>query len=200
MLTRKVARMRSWFKMRRKAFIGPLGDDIPSIFPIVLGVVLFMATITYANGAYNARNEELTLRKTALALSYAVTEKGVFSIDEFTALCEKSLVPYATHSGTKFAVVLKRHCGKVNLFNSNPFYSNFHGEGADNVGLCTNMDFSEDVRERAWAAVNSSDFEAAQPYFPSDAVVLNYPIAVACPEENSATNGVGMVNVIVWKR
>jgi len=179
--------------MKRNAFIGPLGDDIPSIFPIVLGVIIFIGTILYANSAYNARNADLHLRKTALALAYTATEKGTLSIQEFQKLCENSFKPYAAHAGTKFAVVLKRHCNKIDLFNQNPFYSNYSG----NAGLCTNAVFKS-------TSINSTPGMAGVSTAIADevknAVVLNYPVAVNCPQENSATLGLGVINVIVWQK
>ncbi|NYZ75351.1 hypothetical protein H0O03_03775 [Candidatus Micrarchaeota archaeon] len=180
--------------MKKRGFIGPLGDDIPSIFPIVLGIVIFMGTIVYANGAYNARNADLHLRKTALELSYMATEKGTLSTQDFRDLCDKSFKPYASHAGTNFAIVFKRHCSKIDLFNKNPFYSNYSG----NAGLCTNAAFKSPL-------INSTpsmtpDVGTAIADEVKDAVVLNYPIAVNCPEENSATLGLGVINVIVWQK
>ena len=177
--------------MRKRAFIGPLGDDIPSIFPIVLGIVVFMGTIAYANGAYNARNADLHLRKTALSLSYMATEKGTISAQEFTELCEKSFKPYATHAGTNFAVVLKRHCSKIDLFNKNPFYSGYAGAGlCTNARLAPGLNTTRDLTPGVSAGLSEI----------KDAVVLNYPVAVNCPDENSATLGLGVINVIVWNR
>ncbi|MEW5955009.1 MAG: hypothetical protein AB1626_00540 [Candidatus Micrarchaeota archaeon] len=179
----------------KKGFIGPLGDDIPSIFPIVLGIIVFIGTIMYANAAFNARNEDLHLRKTALSLAYMATEKGALSVQDFQGLCDKSFKPYATHAGTNFAVVLKRHCDKIDLFNKNPFYSSY---GTDNKGLCTNVAFKNTALNRT--PQMSDDVRSGMRDEVKDAVVLNYPLAVACPEENSATFGLGVMNVIVWRK
>ena len=67
----------------KKGFVGPIGDDIPSIFPIVIGVVLFISTIGFVNSQFDARNEQLSLKKAGLGISYAILRSGYLSDNEF---------------------------------------------------------------------------------------------------------------------
>jgi hypothetical protein len=136
-----------------RGFIGPIGDDIPSIFPIVAGVVLFLGTLVYANNALDARNAELNLRKAGLDLSYAVLEKGFLSTSDLGTVCSGSLVPTAGRFDAMFLVVLK-DCGQRN--SQNPF---------EGVGFCAAPD-----------AVYS-------PQPPKSYVSLAYPIATDCGTE-----------------
>ncbi len=40
----------------KKGFIGPIGDDLPSLVPIVVSLLLFFTTFTLALNTYNTKN------------------------------------------------------------------------------------------------------------------------------------------------
>lgn len=194
--------MQKKHKKAKHGFIGPLGDDIPSIFPIVLGVILFMTTLIYINNAIGERNSDFNLRRAALSLGYISTQKGTYAINEFGALCNASMIPFANQQGLYFAVIMKRHCDKID-FGTNPYFSGYE-QPTKNAGLCTNA--LEEKSKIQWSALTDSNnpstdlLSTAQNYGPKDTVILNYPIAVPCPEETNVTLGLGMMNVIVWPK
>ncbi len=157
-----------------RGFIGPVGDDIPSIFPIVAGIVLFLGTLVYANNALDSRNAELDLRKAALDLSYAVLEKGFVSVDDLNAVCSSSLIPTAGRHRALFLVVLK-DCGQRN--SQNPF---------EGVGFCAGPNTGWDAGSRKVVPE------------PSSYVSLAYPVATYCGNGNE--RGLGVVNVITWNK
>lgn len=182
------------YTMKRKAFIGPLGDDIPSIFPIVAGMLLFIGSILYVNAQVDERNADLALRQATQKLAYLSTAKGSFLPGEFSALCSTSIRPFAENNGLKFAVVLKRQCSGIELVNSNAYREE---EGIDvnapwnNDYVCTSN--NPNIQEQYRQARQVKDLA------PKDAVTLIYPVAVPCPDLASPTNGLGTINVIVWK-
>ncbi len=156
-----------------RGFIGPIGDDIPSIFPIVAGILLFLGTMAYANNALQLRNQELNLRKAALDLSYIVLEKGFLSAGELNALCDASLRPTGDRGNAKFVVLLKG-CDQRN--SQDPF---------ENVAACSS----------SVVALNSSRMPDPQP---QSYVSLAYPVATDCMGAVGG-RGLGIVNVITWK-
>ena len=67
--------------MKFKGFIGPLGDDIPSIFPIVFSVLLFTGSVLYANQIVSEKAKAIQINEGAMALSYLLTEKGFVELE-----------------------------------------------------------------------------------------------------------------------
>lgn len=178
----------------RKAFVGPLGDDIPSIFPIIAGVLLFLSTVYYVSGLVDARSSYLETRKSALDLSYIATEKGFLKQEDFEDLCETRLKQTGSSLGVKFLAFLDvnkdfAHCSEIS-FSSSP--ANFYGTAADEnygamhrYGYCTNAD----------PVPEADELESKQ------LIVLNYPISTPCFEGGtpSSIRGIGFLTVIAWK-
>jgi len=185
---------------KRKGFVGPLGDDIPSIFPIIAGVLLFIGTLVYAFGLVQEKNQYLEIRRAGMTLSYIMTEKGEMPNEaEFDEKC--GLVKKTADTNRVYVLVtLKRYCKNVELYQGgqgkdylSPFYiEKFEGDAgidSDNGRTwlwCSNYESIENIKDGL--------FEQ-----PKNAVLLNYPIAVPCPTARDSTRGVGFVNVIVWR-
>lgn len=196
-------------KLCLRGFVGPLGDDIPSIFPIVAGVLLFVGTVAYAVDLVNQKNSYLEIRKAGLGLSYLVTEKGVVTQKSFSEKCP-IIQRYGTANAVKFIVTIKRYCTKIILGTeaseyASPYYvekSDAPNKDRDEPGHtwlhCSNVGGDEKELEKLgltqWPPPTPTAIRA-----PKNAVLLNYPAAVPCPETSSATNGLGMINVIVWR-
>ncbi|MBI5229673.1 hypothetical protein HY991_06195 [Candidatus Micrarchaeota archaeon] len=171
----------------RKGFVGPIGDDIPSIFPIIAGVMLFLGTVVYATNAIESKNRELDIRRTTLGLAYIATEKGFINPTDFDSRCQNISRPYADRQHIKFAIVVKKFCKAINV-NTNVFSAeadaSTDGRGFD----CTN--------DQTKLSTMASDPSKV----PKDIIILNYPIAVQDPcGDGSITNGLGMLNVVVWR-
>lgn len=197
--------------MRRlKGFVGPLGDDLPSIFPIVAAVLLFGATLFHANQLVDQKNKELGLRQGVLSLSYLVTEKGLLDdrADFKNRLCEDQLKKQGQSLRVHFLITIKKYCQKVEFYTagvSPPYASPYFLEetlergGASAQGhtfaYCTNQ-YKDN---RLWdlkrnQAVTTPDFPV-----PEDAVTLVYPIGVPCESGGFPTNGMGLVFVTGWR-
>jgi len=63
----------------RKGFIGPIGDDLPSIISIVLALGLFFSGVTYALDTYNQKIADMELLKGSVEIARAVMENGTVS-------------------------------------------------------------------------------------------------------------------------
>ncbi len=160
-------------KKRAKGFIGPIGDDIPSIFPIVAGILLFLGTMIYVNNAVQQRNAELQLSKAALDLSYVVLEKGFMSKSEFQSVCTASARPTGERSNVHFAIILK-NCGQVD--SQDPF---------EGVSQCVSK--VDDA---------NSNWEIDAGKKPASYVSFAYPVSTYCGTQTE--RGIGVVNIITW--
>ena len=168
--------------MRLKAFVGPLGDDFPSIFPIVAGVLLFFGTLAYAAGVIDEKNSYFEVRKASLGLAYILTQKGRLRQMEFKSLCDTQAVDYACSKGVKFYAALVPQCDGVK------FYDDFRDSvtaGSYEPESCSLTKQGETLDLAEVAKKNP--------------VVVNYPMAVPCPSAGAYTYGLGTVSVVVWR-
>ncbi len=185
----------------KRGFIGPIGDDIPSIFPIVAGMLLFISTILYANAQVDARNSELLQREATQKLAYLATQKASFQPGEFQTICANSLRGFAENNGLKFAVVVKKFCERgctrcsngIDLLNSNVFNEDEirNSPTFDPNYVCTSE------KQPILDEFNAARLDVSNA--PKDAVVLTYPFTVPCPDDASPVKGLATLNVIVWK-
>ena len=58
-----------------KAFIGPLGDDIPSIIAILLALGLFFSGMTFALNSFNEKSNSVSLLKASVEMSRSATSR-----------------------------------------------------------------------------------------------------------------------------
>ena len=61
----------------RRGFIGPIGDDLPSIVAIMLALGLFFSGVLFALNAYNQKLASLDLLKGGLEVSRVVLADGL---------------------------------------------------------------------------------------------------------------------------
>jgi len=175
----------------RKAFVGPLGDDIPSIFPIIAGVLLFLSTVYYVSGLVDARSSYLETRKSALDLSYILTEKGFLKPDDFNALCGNRLKSMGSGLNIKFLAFLDVKNGDCAGISFSSYPEGFYGTvaGLDygamhRYGYCTNADPVPEASKLASKQL----------------IVLNYPVSTLCFDNaHSSSRGIGLLTVIAWK-
>jgi hypothetical protein len=62
-----------------KGFIGPLGDDLPSVLMIVLALGLFFTSILFTFNTYNEKISKLRMMEGAMEVGRVITEKGIFT-------------------------------------------------------------------------------------------------------------------------
>ena len=185
----------------KRGDIGAIGDDIPSIFPIVAGVLLFITTILYVNPQYEARNNYLELRKSGIAFSYYALSDGYLSDKQFVDNCPL-YKEFAARRGVKFVFSLKKACQRIDL--------------ADDVFSATsNLGFRPPISDAEYVTgkICSTDSTAASPTalpkvngaqisttnLPKDFQIYSFPVAVQCDSE-ATLKGVGVANIVVWQR
>ncbi|MFH0971246.1 MAG: hypothetical protein V1835_01635 [Candidatus Micrarchaeota archaeon] len=185
-------------RMQLKGFIGPLGDDIPSIFPIVAGVLLFITSLMYITSQVDQRNAYLDVRAATLRMSYIATDKGYMEDLQFTSKCTNDFKPFAGKNNIEFAVILKKYCGPIKFADDeNLKITRRQIDWGNGVQVpISDMICSSNA---SIEGVAPEDVHAANPLaFPfRDTVILSYPIAVDC---GNALRGLGLISVAGWRR
>ncbi|NUN11476.1 hypothetical protein HUU53_02425 [Candidatus Micrarchaeota archaeon] len=186
----------------KKGFIGPIGDDIPSIFPIIGGVILFVATFALSAQIVDEKNDLLKVQRETLSLAYLATESGFVTEEDFLKNCDNRLQQQAINKGIKMLVTVKRFCDGIPLnelqkSETDPafeFYSPYYIDAGQENELGHTWLYC------SWNGQTISDLPPGLNKPTSkNTVTLTYPIAVPCPDVDSATSGIGVVNVVGWK-
>ncbi|MFH1752443.1 MAG: hypothetical protein ABH821_05920 [archaeon] len=76
--------------MNCKAFIGPIGDDLPSLIPLIFALVVFFSVFTLSFNVYDAKNYEFELHSTALRIGNLLkSDSYIENHENFTDLCDR---------------------------------------------------------------------------------------------------------------
>lgn len=74
---------------KNKGFIGAIGDDLPSLIPIFLGLVVFFAVFLGVFNDYNAKNKVFDLNQEAIEISMQLKSDPVItSYSHFQEKCK----------------------------------------------------------------------------------------------------------------
>ena len=72
----------------RRGFIGPIGDDLPSLIPLLLGLVIFFSTFTNAFSAFDARSADFKDDVAVMRISRTIQSNSyIYSVENFRELC-----------------------------------------------------------------------------------------------------------------
>ncbi len=73
----------------KKGFIGAIGDDLPSLIPIFVGLVIFFAVFLNVFNDYNAKNKLFNLNQEAVEISMQLkSDPVIIDYDHFMEKCE----------------------------------------------------------------------------------------------------------------
>jgi len=76
--------------MKRKGFIGPIGDDLPSLIPILVALIIFFTTFTATFEVYERGNTRFDRIIKVLKISNELRgDKYINDVEEFDELCDK---------------------------------------------------------------------------------------------------------------
>ncbi len=83
------------WRMRRlrgsRGYIGPLGDDFPSIFPLMLGLLVFFSSLYIAYTTYQSKNDTVQCMRANILISRAVRYQVVFDKEYWKKACNLGL-------------------------------------------------------------------------------------------------------------
>jgi len=89
----------------RKGFIGPIGDDLPSIIALMLALGIFFSAITYSLNAYNQKLIDLDELKGSIDIGRVVLGEGLV-----TDINPPSVAYVAKSYSLYYAVCLESKC------------------------------------------------------------------------------------------
>ena len=91
----------------RKGFIGPIGDDLPTMLIILLALGLFFSSVVFAFDLYNQKNEALRVGRGSLEIAKVFTSRGILSEadlsgNELKGMADRLAVSYNLEYGAYF--------------------------------------------------------------------------------------------------
>jgi hypothetical protein len=158
-----------------RGFLGPIGDDLPSLIPLVFALMLFFGAFGVAFSTFNLRGKDFDLQIEALRISTDLKGNSYFSnYAGFRSVCDS-----ITAKGIKFRVGLFSLDKKVDL--TAPEYYAVVGKTPDdkNVFKCENTD--EELTKDLLAIKNP--------------IVRDFPVALS---ENFIVTPLSLV-IAIWR-
>ncbi len=74
--------------MDQKGYLGPIGDDIPSLIPILVGLVTFFAAFTFTLNEYTTRSNSFNADRDTLVIANALKgDSYIATPGEFISSC-----------------------------------------------------------------------------------------------------------------
>lgn len=181
--------------MLEKGFLGPIGDDLPSLIPLLFALLVFFSTFSFSFGVFNSENT--SFQEDIAVLNVSRILKGtnyITSYNDFAQKCASINI-----SSTKFIA------GITNYFTAPDAYAGQYG-GNDNprayeLGFfkATTAD-GEKTFECPNRNIDSAELERihsqAKEYFNAKTIVVKiYPLVV---EDNRIVKPMHLV-VIAWR-
>lgn len=75
-------------KKAQRGYLGPIGDDIPSLIPIIVGLITFFGAFTYTLNEYNHRTQTFAADRDSLIIANALKGDSYLSnYTEFAKAC-----------------------------------------------------------------------------------------------------------------
>lgn len=82
-------------KLNKKGYIGAIGDDLPSLIPIFLGITIFFAVFLNTYNVYKKNTEIYSLKNDAINISGIMKEEPMFTdYNKFMETCNRINTKY----------------------------------------------------------------------------------------------------------
>ena len=94
---------------QKKGFIGPIGDDLPSIIAILLGLSLFFSGLSFTLNVYNHKLTAYNILKGTMEVAHKVNDKGIIDASSpgYTGRLKNSAKNIAKSYGISFCIKTK---------------------------------------------------------------------------------------------
>ena len=192
-----------------KGFLGPIGDDLPSLIPLLFGLAIFFSSFTFAYQAFDAENANFKYAIKSMDLAKTVKSDSFISgYADFRTSCNNISV-----SGISYKVLLFRDFIKIkedSASSTNPLSMDTHGIVTGDVLNEINPDNTLIKADEATELKEEGD--EFYPYFICSNVskdglatvgkikkfdVRLFPVAYLNKANNSSTD-VAVLMVITW--
>ncbi len=76
-------------QLNARGYLGPIGDDIPSLIPIIVGMITFFAAFTFTLNEYNQRSSSFAADRDTLIIANSLKgDSYLSSFTEFDTACK----------------------------------------------------------------------------------------------------------------
>lgn len=133
--------------LTEKGFLGPIGDDLPSLIPLTFALIIFFATFTFSLNSFEQKNALISDDMDTLKIARIMRSQSyISSYGEFSALCDKAEVIV---TGLRFEAGLVEY----NLDPQAPYGLNildlqYYSDSEGNKFYCTNLQSGENPLSR----------------------------------------------------
>lgn len=166
--------------MGEKGYLGAIGDDFPSIFPIAFGLIFFFGSITITYNNYNQKRDIGQTMRANLLLSKGARRETLVTEEAWGEACQFFKSTKANY-GVGGYMMIEDEEGKVYEFGgeTEPFCTDIEGEGVP---------------------PDEPDDDAVQAAQEGKKVALmKYPIAVKEEEDGEEVAKIKGLRVVTWK-
>lgn len=91
----------------RKGFIGPIGDDLPSLVTILLALGIFFSSLTFTFNAYNEKIASMNKLKGSIDIARVVTQDGLIIEGGSAEIALQDLKDRATPTARSYGLDLE---------------------------------------------------------------------------------------------
>jgi hypothetical protein len=91
----------------KKGYIGAIGDDLPAIFPLLMGLVLFFSAFNLTYDDYNLKNTELRIFRASIEIASVLEGDGGVTANSFDERCRDAALLGIDYSSAFYAEILE---------------------------------------------------------------------------------------------
>ena len=92
-------------KKRRKGFIGPISDDLPSLIAILLALSMFFSSLDFALNEYNTKVSSFNKIKGVMEIGRAITSRGLLDSIENSNTLKDEVKEVAKSYGLSYCII-----------------------------------------------------------------------------------------------
>lgn len=169
--------------LNRKGFLGPIGDDLPSLIPLLFALLIFFSTFAFALNSFNQTNALISDKLESLRVARKLRVNGYISnYEQFQDLCDS-----ITRTSISF------QAGLIDLRQTTGDYGFVSGPSGE-INFITEQGNEFKCISNDLEGVDPADFDYT--YGDEKAFSLIYPIVL---ERNKVVVPVHLV-VVAWKQ
>ncbi|MCD4740330.1 hypothetical protein K8R43_04010 [archaeon] len=179
----------------KKGYIGPIGDDFPAMFPILLGLMLFFGAVTVTYNVYEAKNSRVNAMRANIMISRAIRERKHMDHDYW----KDYACPLLKTSRSNYGIHAAMRIDRTN-------YTTYDTSTPNYVFESKNFSFDpSDATTEAVCYEGGTTFDDWGKYVPvqefmdgRDFVSMKYPIVVDVDDGGTKRALTAELEVITW--
>ena len=191
-------------RFNSKGFIGAIGDDLPSIIPLVIALLLFFSVFSSTLNVYNSRNATFTQRIETISVARALKGSSLLiGTADFAENCKMAKLKPRPYSFIAAVYPANHPVGKIFAYDDDGTFVSFN-DAEDTIveGSITNtaldaydLDPAESFYICRYISVGAKEFTGKERNY----LVRFYPVAIQTKDPNGNTIiKPGIMAMVVW--